>query len=162
MSEKKKIDYAQPNLPELNALQQQVRNATDERDAKVLKEYPTSDESTFGVAYGIATGSNNSNLWQPFARKNWQVGSRLTKFVFRQRPSLIPQDVIPKMTSLPNSVKVIFEVEKTQELYYEDQICVATLNILTNTALVQNWTATAEDLNAKDWFVLPSALSVVP
>jgi hypothetical protein len=156
MSDEQKVSYAQPNLPDLNALQQQVRNATDERNAKFLKDYPTGYSMlAFGDAKKVAMGNMHSDLWQPFARKSWQVDDRITKFIFCQRPSVIPKEVVPKMTSLPNSVKAIFQAEKTEELYYRDQICVVTLNILTNTALIQNWTATAEDLDAADWFVLP-------
>jgi hypothetical protein len=162
MSEEKNVGYTQPNPKDLELAQQQVRNATEAHNTGAVKEYPTSDEFNFGTAYALATENSDSNLWRPFARRSWQTNGYITKFIFCQRPSVITQEIIPKMTSLPNSVKAFFHSEKTERLFYRDQICVVNMYSENRTATIQNWTATAEDLGTDDWFVLPEALSETP
>lgn len=85
-------------------------------------------------------------------RQSW---SESKKFIFRQIPSMIPKEVVPKMQSLPKTVKdyfqSTFENEKNQisEIYYSDQIAIVGLS-----NLIQSYSLTNEDLLSNDWVIL--------
>ena len=50
------------------------------------------------------------NNGQPMTRAKWiSPSGDINYFVFKQVPSLVPKAVIPKMSSLPDKVKSIFE-----------------------------------------------------
>lgn len=85
-------------------------------------------------------------------RQSWYYDK---KFVFRQVPSTIPSNIVPKMQSLPQTVKdyfiSTFNDEKAQidEIYYSDQLA-----IVGDSNLIQSFSPTVEDTLAQDWVVL--------
>ena len=75
-------------------------------------------------------------------------------FIFRQVPSTIPADVIPKMQSLPQSVKDEFvfrfgdESFQIDRIYYSDQI--AQVNV---SNLIVGFSPSVSDIFATDWIL---------
>lgn len=76
-------------------------------------------------------------------------------FVFMQVPSIIGKDIVPKMQSLPQSVKDEFmrrfanESEQLDAIYYDNQLA------LVNTSnLITGWAPSVSDSLAEDWVVL--------
>lgn len=76
-------------------------------------------------------------------------------FIFRQVPSEIKREIVPKMQSLPQSVKDEFERkfndpnEQIDAIYYNDQIAmVGKSNVITG------WSPSVADCFAEDWIVL--------
>jgi len=82
-------------------------------------------------------------------RKGWN-GKDL--FIFMQVPAIIGKDTVPKMTSLPQSVKDEFakrsndENYQVSEIYYSDQIA-----LVNSSNLIQGWSPSTPDSLAKDW-----------
>lgn len=82
-------------------------------------------------------------------RKDWQ------SFVFRQVPSQIIKDTVPKMQSLPIRVKEEFERRfnspdaQIDQIYYNDQLA-----IVNQSNLISGWAPSAADVLAEDWIVL--------
>ncbi|GHT64548.1 hypothetical protein FACS189451_12190 [Bacteroidia bacterium] len=76
-------------------------------------------------------------------------------FIFMQVPSVINQEIVPKMTSLPKSVKKEFERRfndeylQTVEIYYTDQLA-----RVDNSNVIRSWTPLPEDVLATDWVIL--------
>lgn len=71
-------------------------------------------------------------------------------FIFRQVPSLVPADIIPKMTSLPNKVKEI-TLCRNKDLRYRHQFArVSTTND------VEAYSPSVADVEAEDWVVEPA------
>lgn len=85
------------------------------------------------------------------AREGWN-GKGM--FVFMQVPSNIAKDIVPKMQSLPESVKKEFqkrfdsETEQISEIYYSNQLA-----IVNKSNLINGWVASVSDSLANDWFV---------
>lgn len=82
-------------------------------------------------------------------------------FIFKQIPSQIPLDIVPRMQSLPNSVKNAFvkrleEGDNNQDflnIRYENQLClVSPENVL------YGYVFSGSDALANDWIVLDSEL----
>lgn len=77
------------------------------------------------------------------------------KFVFMQIPSTIPSQVVPKMQSLPESVKAYFnetfesEAEQIDAIYYGNQIALVGLS---NT--VESYSPSCRDLLSDGWIIL--------
>lgn len=77
-------------------------------------------------------------------------------FIFMQIPSEIKKEIVPKMQSLPQSVKDEFEKSfndsnsQIDAIYYTNQVAIVGLS---NT--IQGWSPTIADCFAEDWFVLP-------
>ncbi len=69
-------------------------------------------------------------------------------FAFRQVPSEVPAAVVPKMTSLPASVKEFFE-EKGRHLTYSDQLAGARSD-----GRITSWCPSVPDIFAEDWRIL--------
>lgn len=76
-------------------------------------------------------------------------------YIFRQVPSEISSDVVPKMTSLPQPVKDALmesfkdESKQIDSIYYNDQIAkVGESNLITG------WSPLTEDIFAIDWVIL--------
>lgn len=76
-------------------------------------------------------------------------------FIFRQVPSSVPSNIIPKMTSLPNTVKKEFENrcadsdQQIDAIYYMHQIArVYPSNIIVN------WAPSCSDVFSEDWEIL--------
>lgn len=78
-----------------------------------------------------------------------------TAFVFRQVPSEIKRDIVPKMQSLPQSVKDEFErrfndpKEQIDAIYYDNQLA-----LVNQSNLITSWSPSVSDSFATDWIVL--------
>jgi hypothetical protein len=77
-------------------------------------------------------------------------------FIFKQVPSTIDKSVIPRMTSLPQSVKDEFERRRNDEyfqlegdIYYTDQLA-----IVDNSNVIRGYSPSVEDVFANDWVIL--------
>lgn len=79
------------------------------------------------------------------ARKGWN-GKDM--FVFKQIPTEIGLDIIPKMQSVPQAAKDIMIKTKTT-LKYTNQLV-----IVQTDGRVDSWVASASDTFAEDWFIL--------
>jgi len=85
-------------------------------------------------------------------RKGWN-GKGL--FIFEQVPSSVPAEIVPKMTSLPQSVKDEFKrrfegAEMTDgSIKYSNQVAVVKPNNEIN-----GWSPSTADALADDWIVL--------
>ncbi len=66
-------------------------------------------------------------------------------FVFRQVPSSVPNDIIPKMTSLPQSVKDVL-VNSGAPITYQNQFC-----IVHPDNSLHGWQPSGSDALASDW-----------
>jgi len=69
-------------------------------------------------------------------------------FVFRQVPSQIPADVIPKMQSLPDAVKAEFE-KRGKGIEYSNQMA-----IVNQENEINGWVPSGSDALAEDWVIL--------
>ena len=88
------------------------------------------------------------------ARREWIYKG---VFIFRQVPAQIPNQVIPKMTSLPDSVKHFFE-GKGSEIQYEDQIAIVSWlspRPEGDHRVIRGWSPSVEDILAEDWVIEP-------
>lgn len=76
-------------------------------------------------------------------------------FVFMQVPSEIKKEIVPKMQSLPDSVKAEFQrrFDSTEEqidaIYYNNQMC-----IVGPSNLISGWAPSVSDALATDWIIL--------
>jgi hypothetical protein len=77
-------------------------------------------------------------------------------FVFMQIPSEIKKEIVPKMQSLPQSVKDEFEKTfndtsaQIDAIYYTNQLAIVGLS-----NLIQGWSPSVADCFAEDWIILP-------
>ncbi len=71
-------------------------------------------------------------------------------FVFRQVPSLIDPEIIPRMTSLPPAVKLEME-KRGRPLQYLNQFA-----IVKQDNSIHGWVPSAGDVLANDWIILNS------
>ena len=78
------------------------------------------------------------------------------KFIFRQVPSEVPANIVPKMTSLPQTVKNYFawtfkeeSNEQINAIYYYYQLALVGLS---NT--ITSWSPSTVDAMSNDWIVL--------
>ena len=94
---------------------------------------------TFGEAATALSGGKR------VAREGWN-GKGL--FVFKQVPAEITPDIIPKMQSLPESVKHEFE-RRGGPIRYVDQLALVQPN---NT--ISGWSPSTPDALASDWVIL--------
>lgn len=78
-----------------------------------------------------------------------QAWRRDNKMIFRQVPQHCDENVIPKMTSLPERVRGAV-LETAKNIYFADQCLV--FNALTGHT--SSWVPTVEDLFATDWEVV--------
>lgn len=79
------------------------------------------------------------------AREGWN-GKGL--FVFKQIHSVIAEEVIPKMQSLPDSVKAEF-ARRGGSIWYKNQVAIVYPD---NT--IYGWIPSPSDVFAEDWCVL--------
>jgi Protein of unknown function (DUF2829) len=86
------------------------------------------------------------------ARDIW---SRLDDaFIFMQVPSEIHKSIVPKMQSLPQSVKDEFErrfndpKKQIDAIYYDNQVA-----IVYPSNLISGWAPSVEDISATDWYI---------
>lgn len=81
-------------------------------------------------------------------RKEWNPDF----FIFKQVPSEVKKDIVPKMQSLPQSVKDAFERrfndpnEQIDAIYYSNQVA-----LVQQSNLITAYTPTVIDLLANDW-----------
>lgn len=82
-------------------------------------------------------------------RHGWEM------FVFKQVPSVIQKEIVPKMQSLPPAVKLEFErrfndpEEQIQTICYSDQIA-----LVQQSNLITGWAPSVIDLFAEDWEII--------
>jgi len=85
-------------------------------------------------------------------RQNWNDKGM---FVFMQVPAEIPKDVVPKMQSLPQSVKDEFQrrfdspSEQISAIYYNNQLA-----LVSPSNLISGWSPSTADALAIDWMIL--------
>lgn len=79
------------------------------------------------------------------ARSSWESGT----FIFQQVPAVINKDIIPKMQSLPQSVKDEFERRGANNIFYANQIAICNAG-----NLIQGYAALPHDILALDWVVI--------
>lgn len=88
------------------------------------------------------------------ARHGWN-GTGM--FVCKQVPSEIKSDIVPKMQSLPQSAKELFqdtfddEDRQIDAIYYNDQMIIASTE---NSNLINSWVPSSSDVFAEDWFIV--------
>ena len=76
-------------------------------------------------------------------------------FVFRQVPATISKDIVPKMQSLPQSVKDEFEKRfndpdrEIDAIYYDNQLA-----LVNQSNLITGWAPSVSDSLAEDWIIL--------
>ena len=76
-------------------------------------------------------------------------------FVFMQVPSQIGKDIVPKMQSLPQTVKDEFQrrfespSEQIDAIYYDNQLA-----LVNPSNLITGWSPSISDSLANDWVVL--------
>ena len=76
-------------------------------------------------------------------------------FVFMQVPSQIGKDIVPKMQSLPQSVKDEFQrrfespSEQIDAIYYDNQLA-----LVNPSNLITGWSPSTSDALAVDWVIL--------
>lgn len=103
-----------------------------------------------GLTFGLAVEA--LNLGKRVVREGWN-GKGL--FVFKQVPSTISKDIVPKMQSLPQSVKDEFERRfndpsfQVDAIYYDNQMA-----IVNPSNLINGWTPSPSDSLATDWIIL--------
>ena len=81
-------------------------------------------------------------------RDTWKDTDK--KFIFKQVPAEINQDIVPKMQSLPEDAKKLFQdsfgKDQITAIYYSNQIALVGLS---NT--IDSYSASAQDIFAEDW-----------
>lgn len=97
-------------------------------------------------------------------RLSWEID----RFIFRQVPATIDvRNVVPKMQSLPDSVKAEFAVRHNVQLALagDDSVDYSQINYTEQIANVDqnnnisNYTPTVSDLLANDWYIVPSEMN---
>lgn len=79
------------------------------------------------------------------AREGWN-GKGM--FIVKQIPAVISVDIIPRMQSLPQSVKDVF-VERNQPISYESQML-----IINSSGRADSWVPSSSDCFAEDWMIV--------
>lgn len=83
---------------------------------------------------------------------DWDVQKR---FVFMQVTSTIQKEIVPKMQSLPTTVKDYFNEtfespsEQIDAIYYHNQLAMVGLS-----NLIEGYNPTASDLLSDNWYIL--------
>jgi hypothetical protein len=98
------------------------------------------------LSFGQAVEAMKEGL--PVSRASWD--QKNGGFVFRQVPSLVPAEIIPRMTSLPEAVKQLV-LSRSMPMQYENQL--AFVDSLNHAC---SWDPTVEDVLATDWLVCQS------
>tara|TARA_R100000306_G_C4373305_1_gene140902 strand:- start:59 stop:391 length:333 start_codon:yes stop_codon:yes gene_type:complete len=76
-------------------------------------------------------------------------------FIFKQVPAEIPKEVVPRMQSLPQTVKDFFqetfenENDQISSIYYEDQLA-----LVSESNLITSYSPSVSDCMAEDWQIL--------
>lgn len=69
-------------------------------------------------------------------------------FVFKQVPAEIGTDIIPKMQSLPQSVKDEF-IKRNRSIFYDNQLA-----LVDQKNNISGWSPSTSDALAEDWVIL--------
>jgi len=110
--------------------------------------FEETNKELFGLPFGTAVAALKNFI--PTTRAKWPHGT----FIFAQVPSLIDGSIVPKMTSLPDSVKKEFAARFDRDhvnaqLMYKNQIA-----LVDPDNNICAWIPTIEDLFATDWCIL--------
>lgn len=90
------------------------------------------------------------NQGLPVYRNTWDQGT----FIFKQVPSEIGKDIVPKMQSLPDAVKEVFinrfedKHAQISSIYYSDQLAIVKLS-----NSIRGYSPSVEDCLADNWFI---------
>ena len=90
-------------------------------------------------------------------RSHWEG---MGEFIFMQVPAVIGIDIVPKMQSLPQSVKDILTLravtpkhkvinDDLQSIRYKDQVA-----LVDHENVITSWTPSVSDTLAEDWIIL--------
>jgi hypothetical protein len=107
-------------------------------------------EPTKNLTFGLAVAALKGG--KMIAREGWN-GKGL--FVFMQVPSTINKEIVPKMQSLPQSVKDEFQrrfddaSEQIDAIYYSNQMA-----LVGKSNTISGWSPSSSDTLAEDWFIL--------
>ena len=103
-------------------------------------------EKTNNITFGFGMAIELLKLGKAVARKSWEG----TKYVIKQINSSIPEDIIPRMTSLPPSVKELLLKSPSKVINYHEQCLIITQledgNYATN--YIPDWV----DVFSEDWY----------
>jgi len=78
-------------------------------------------------------------------RKDW---FKLGMYVFKQVPSKVPTDVVPKMSSLPDAIKDRMIADRIEPNYQNQMV------IVKRDGSIDSWVASSADTFATDWVLL--------
>lgn len=81
-------------------------------------------------------------------RRGWNVKGR---FVVKQVPAYITEEIIPKMQSLPQSAKDIIMARSNKHIDYTNQIL-----IIHPDGHADSWVPSVSDVFAEDWEIVVS------
>ena len=84
-------------------------------------------------------------LGKMITRLGWN-GSGM--FVFRQVPAQVPAEFIPKMSSLPETVKAEF-LERGKDISYSNQFA-----LVKPDNVINSWAPSVSDTLSEDWIIL--------
>ena len=105
------------------------------------------------ISFGAAISAMRQG--KRLARRGWN-GNEL--FVFMQVPASVPADIVPKMSSLPQSVKDEFKRrfeamnkhrKQDADIRYRNQFA-----IVKPTCEINGWVPSSSDVLADDWVIL--------
>ena len=89
---------------------------------------------------------------QMVTRELWQQNN---EFVFMQVPNTIAKEIVPKMHSLPDSVKAEFEKRFNNPYLKFDGICYQNqLAIVNARNIITGYSPSVTDVLAEDWLIL--------
>ena len=102
------------------------------------------------ITFGEALEALNKG--KMVTRELWKQSG---EFVFMQVPSTIQKEIVPKMQSLPESVKTEFEKRfnnpdlQIDSIYYHNQLA-----IVSASNLIAGFCPSVSDVMAEDWLIL--------
>jgi len=105
--------------------------------------YEKADPKSFTLTFGEAIEVLKAG--KLVARLGWN-GKGM--FIVKQIPSVIGIEIIPKMQSLPQSVKDVL-IERSQPITYESQML-----IINSNGRADSWVPSSSDVFAEDWIIL--------
>lgn len=76
--------------------------------------------------------------------------SYMNAFIVRQVPQIVPAEVVPKMTSLPDSAK---EHMKGSEISYQDQVLLFRWSPILEAYIATGYIPTWYDIFREDWTI---------
>ena len=105
---------------------------------------------------------NELNQGKCITRLSWNKGVASNgNFIFKQIPAEIPIEIVPKMQSLPVSVKQIFNqrfkltnFEDSKNKFYSSVKYINQIVKVDNENNITYYTPSGEDIFAEDWVIL--------